>query len=74
MDKISIKEYEQVYSGNSKYNLYRKIENGKGKWVAEDVKTGEVFPITYEQARGFEPIRPTPIENLTRELGRMLLP
>lgn len=74
MDKININEYEQVYSSNSKYNLYRKIENGKGKWIAEDVKTGEVFHITYEQARGYEPIRPTPIESLARELGRMLLP
>lgn len=56
------------------YELYRKIENGKGKWIAEDSRTGEVFHITYEQALGYEPIRPTPIENLSRELGRKLLP
>lgn len=56
------------------YELYRKIENGKGKWIAEDSRTGEVFRITYEQARGYEPIRPTPIENLSIELGKILLP
>lgn len=74
MDKININEYEQVYSSNSKYNLYRKIENGKGKWIAEDIKTGEIFPITYQQALGYEPIRPTEIESLSRQLGKMLLP
>ena len=56
------------------YDTYRKIENGKGKWLAEDMNTGEVFPITYEQARGFEPIRPTSIESLAVELGKILLP
>lgn len=66
--------YEQVYSNNPKYNLYRKIENDKGKWIAEDVKTGEVFPITYEQARGYEPIRPTETDKLARELGKLLMP
>lgn len=66
--------YTMLNYGIGKYNLYRKIENGKGKWLAEDTETGEVFPITYEQARGFEPINPTPIDNLARELGRILLP
>lgn len=56
------------------YELYRKIENGRGKWLAEDTRTGEFFPITYEQALGYEPIRPTGIEKLSRELGKMLLP
>ena len=63
-----------VNCGIGKYDLYRKIENGKGKWLAEDTETGEVFPITYEQALGHEPIRPTPIENLSRQLGKILLP
>lgn len=73
--KIDKAEYQEVcYSNNGKYLLYRKIENGKGKWIAEDCQTGEVFPITYEQARGYEPIRPTPIENLSRRLGKILLP
>lgn len=77
MEKINVNEYEYVKSV-SKYNvvyeLYRKIENGKGKWIAEDCNTGEFFPITYEQALGYEPIRPTGMENLARELGKILLP
>lgn len=56
------------------YELYRKIENGKGKWIAEDSRTGEVFRITYDQALGYEPIRPTQSELLAREVGRKLLP
>lgn len=60
------------------YYLYRKIENGKGKWLAEVNEfgngSGKMFPITYEQAIGFEPINHTPIKNLARELGRILLP
>lgn len=59
--------YEQV-SGRPGYNLYRKVirdNNGKivkGVWAAQkyDGKTGrtvgEPFEITYDQARGFEPI------------------
>lgn len=68
--------YEKLSCSSSigKYDLYRKIENGKGKWLAEDTETGEIFPITYEQARGYEPIRPTETEKLARELGRILLP
>lgn len=70
---IDMTGWEEV-CGISGYDLYRKIENGKGKWLAEDIGTGEVFPITYQQALGYEPIRPTIIENLARELGRILLP
>lgn len=55
------------------YDLYRKIENGKGKWKAVDKNTGEVFDITYEQALGYEPIRPTEIDKLSIKLGEMLL-
>ena len=55
------------------FDTYRKIEHGKGKWIAEDVRTGEFFSITYEQALGYEPINPTPIENLARQLGKILL-
>lgn len=64
----SISKYSVVYE------IYRKIEYGKGKWLAEDTRSGEFFPITYEQARGFELIRPTETEKLARELGRILLP
>lgn len=57
-----------------KYDLFRKLEDGRGKWIAEDTETGEVFPITYDQARGFEPIRPDGVQRLSCELGRLLLP
>lgn len=73
-DLIDMTGWEEVYYSYSGYYLYRKIENGKAKWLAEDDRTSEVFPITYQQALGYEPIRPTPIGNLARELGRILLP
>ena len=57
-----------------KYYLYRKIEDNNGKWIAEDSDTGEVFPITYMQARGYEPIVRNPIEKLSHTLGKILLP
>ena len=66
--------YTKLNCGIGKYNLYRKIENDKGKWLAEDTETCEIFPITYQQALGCEPIRPTPISNLSIELGKILLP
>lgn len=74
-----INKSEYSYAGsisktNVIYELYRKIENGKGKWIAEDSTTGEIFPITYAQALGEEPIRPTGIENLAMYLGKILLP
>lgn len=74
MEKINTDGYEKLSCGIGKYSLYRKIENGKGKWLAEDTETGEVFSITYQQALGNEPIRPTEIEKLSRFLGEKLLP
>ena len=70
---IDTNEYKDAGS-IGKYYLYRKIENGKGKWLAEDCETGEIFPITYRQAIGDEPIKPTSIGNLASTLGRILLP
>lgn len=73
--KINKSGYQEVgYSNNGKYLLYRKLENGKGKWIAEDEQTGEVFSITYEQALGRELIRSTQTEKLSRWLGKILLP
>lgn len=66
--------YTKMQYGIGKYNLYRKIENDMGKWLAEDTETGEVFPITYAQARGIKPIRPTDAEKMSRYLGKVLLP
>ena len=60
------------YSQNGNFRVYRKVENGKGKWLAEDLESGEVFPITYQQALGYEPIRKSPVENLSRDLGKKL--
>ena len=72
--KIDKAGYQEVgYSNNGKYLLYRKLENGKGKWIAEDEQTGEVFSITYEQVLGRELIRPTQNEKLSRWLGKILL-
>ena len=65
---------QKGYSSNSRYELYIKFINGKGRWKARDVETGEVIDITYEQALGYEPINPTPIEKLSMKLGKMLLP
>ena len=73
--------YEQV-SGSPGYNLYRKVirdDNGKvvkGVWAAQkyDGKTGrtvgEPFEITYDQARGFEPIGDD--ESLGAKVGKAL--
>lgn len=66
--------YEELNTMIKHYKLYRKMVNGKGRWKAMDTKTGEVFDITYEQALGYEPIRPTEIEKLSIQLGKMLLP
>ena len=62
------------YSKNSRYEIYRKIENGRGKWKAKCAETDKVIDITYEQALGYEPINPTPIEQLSMRLGKILLP
>lgn len=52
------------------YSIYRKIENGKGKWQAKKDGTDNVFDITYEQALGYEGIDNA--EKLGIEIGRML--
>lgn len=54
------------------YDFYRKLINGKGKWYAVDTKDGRVFPITWDQAVGYEPIDST--EGMAMKLGGMLLP
>lgn len=54
------------------YDFYRKLVDGKGKWYAVDTKEGKVFPITWDQAVGYEPIDST--EGMAMKLGSMLLP
>ncbi len=66
------------YVGNvNGYQVYRKIVDGRGKWFAhhQDDPMKTMFPITYDQARGFEdmPARSS-TEQLSRDLGRDLLP
>ena len=83
-ESIDISDYEELHyplrDGNKYYQLYRKIENGKGVWAAAELDkygsdvVGEPFKITYEQARGFEPIEDSSIRKLSRDLGKKLLP
>ena len=80
-ENLDISQYNQLSStikdaGNT-YAIFRKLENGKGKWAAApmemgDVKYDDAFEITYDQARGFEPINN--IGKLSRDLGKILLP
>lgn len=74
---INLDEYEYCSHADGRdahWHLYRKIVDGKGKWVAKHQNTGEIREINYDQARGFEPIDNNPIARLSRDLGRMLMP
>ena len=80
-ESLDLSGYEELTyplrDGGKNYQLFRKLENGKGKWAAApmemgDVKYDDAFEITYDQARGFEPINN--IGKLSRDLGKMLLP
>lgn len=77
-DAIDLSEYEFCSNVDSHF-VYRKIvkdENGepRGIWAARHQDGGEPFAISYAQARGFEPIDHSPIKQLARQLGEMLLP
>lgn len=63
------------------YWIYRAIVDGKGVWRAMTQDSDESqfeelsFPISYDQARGFEPIdEPSAITKLRKDLGKKLLP
>lgn len=63
------------------YWIYRAIVDGKGVWRAMPQDSDESqfeelsFPISYDQARGFEPIdEPSAITKLRKDLGKKLLP
>ncbi len=62
-------EWQFIDSRNG-YAIYRKMVNGYGKWKA--VRDGKEKEITYDQARGYEPLDSE--EALQMELGRLLLP
>lgn len=77
-EAIDLSEYEYV-SNVEGFSTYLKIvpdgEGGeKGIWAARHQDGGEPFAISYAQARGFEPIDNSPIKQLARQLGEMLLP
>lgn len=63
--------------GGDTYALLRKTEDGKTKWAATKYVNGipdedNIFEITYEQARGFEPLTDT--GKVSKKLGKALLP
>lgn len=68
-DDLIKQGFERV-SGRKGFEFYRKLVDGKGKWYA--VKDGEVMPITYMQARGYQPIDSD--EAMGMKLGGILLP
>lgn len=53
--------------------IYFKKVDGKGKWIASKELEGPFFDITYDQARGYEPIDNSSTKRLKRYLGKMLL-
>lgn len=70
---INLDDYQYI-SNQHGYQLYRKIVDGKGQWVAQDQDCLEPpFPITYQQALGYEPIIRSDIEKLRYDLGKKLL-
>lgn len=59
-ESIDLNDYKFKFSTKDGYKVYSKFDKSlnKGLWVAQ--KDGEEpFEISYEQARGFEPINPT---------------
>lgn len=78
-EDIDLSEYDYV-SNVDGYFIYRKVvdqSNGskKGVWVAQDQdEKNPPFSITYDQARGFDPINDTSgIKKLGKQLGKKLL-
>ncbi len=83
-DKVKVPDgYEIVTSTATRdytYEIARNIytdENGnrRGRWIARNVDTdSDWFPITWEQAVGYEPIEESSIGKLRRQMGKLLLP
>ena len=76
--KESVDNGWQEVSGRNGYRIFRKVVDGKGKWRAQKCVNGkcegEPFDITYAQALGREPIEDKPIAELSKKLGKILLP
>lgn len=82
LDEINLSEYESSGSVDG-YATYRKVikdksGNPRGIWAAQDYEQKyPPFSITYDQARGYEPIvtdHDSTAKILSRELGKKLLP
>lgn len=71
VDELEANGFEHA-GYRKQYDFYRKLVDGKGKWYAVDTKEGKVFPITWDQAVGYEPIDST--EGMAMKLGSILLP
>jgi len=72
---IDLDEYTLMTSPDNEYDIYRKIVDDKGVWVAQDREQNyPPFSITYEQALGYQPIteHESNAHKLSRELGRAL--
>lgn len=74
---IDISEYDQLSStlhdNGDTYAIFRKIVDGKGHWAAAKYVNGSpdkssAFEISYDQARGFEPLSPE--GQLSRRIGK----
>lgn len=59
--------YELIDSRDG-YDIYRKIENGRGKWKA--IKDGVAFDISYKQGIGEEPLDSS--SKMKQSLGSLL--
>ena len=61
-ESVDLSDYKFKFCQNG-YKIYSKMKNGKGVWAAVPIiptdDNSEPFEISYDQARGFEPINPT---------------
>ena len=77
-ESLNIDDYEEVFS-KGKYQIYRKVVKDasgtpiKGLWAAKLIDgDSEPFEITYNQARGYDPIDSE--QAMQKKLGKLLLP
>ena len=81
---VDVSDYQELSStlrdGRDTYALYRKLENGKGRWAAAKYTEkgypdkDHAFEITYAQALGNEPLSESGVRELSKYLGKILLP
>lgn len=62
----------EIHSYEGQHEIYRLLQkdvSGKltgCKWKAKNIETGEEKEITYEQARGYEPIEDSSVKKMSR--------